>query len=456
MSSYRTDCGMRMRSALGLGWRTVLGTGLLLFALGCGSEPTENAPKAAAKTSPKAEAPPATPVAAAPVPQATQALALALAKFPAIEPGKPPVPLPASVEFLVPAGEGRPWRMVSVEDPQSNVVHKAMTYTDSSGKPQLLTAAGSEATLKLWSGPTGSSEPNTLWKKDFGGNFSRMRDVEIADLYGDGTQAMAVATHDQGIVAILRPDGKGGFAVEEIDREPDTFVHEIEIGDLDGDGVLEVYATPSEPNRLDGREQSGSVVRYVPAAGEGRVVVADLGGRHAKEILVEDVDGDGRDELYVAVEGKIDPKTKKLTKEVEIRRYDAGTDPSAGVVVATVPDRLSRFLTAGDIDGDGSKEMVVAAFSSGLWLLRPGATPSDPWEVASIDRNSGGFEHASILTDLDGDGKDELYVASDNDKLVRRYVWNGKRLVGEVIYRRQGPGSVFTWNVMPVPVELVP
>ena len=86
----------------------MLGTGLLLFALGCGSEPTENAPKAAAKTSPKAEAPPATPVAAAPVPQATQALALALAKFPAIEPGKPPVPLPASVEFLVPAGEGRP------------------------------------------------------------------------------------------------------------------------------------------------------------------------------------------------------------------------------------------------------------------------------------------------------------------------------------------------------------
>ena len=46
-------------------------------------------------------------------------------------------------------------------------------------------------------------------------------------------------------------------------------------------------------------------MRYVPSA-EGaarrRTVVADLGTRHAKEILVEDVDGDGKDELYVAVE----------------------------------------------------------------------------------------------------------------------------------------------------------
>ena len=103
---------------------------------------------------------------------------------------------------------------------------------------------------------------------------------------------IAVATHDQGVVALVKPEGEG-YVVEEIDREADTFVHEIEIGDLDGDGVLEVYATPSEPNRLDGSTQSGRVTRYVPAKGEGRVVVADLGDRHAKEIFVEDMDGDG-------------------------------------------------------------------------------------------------------------------------------------------------------------------
>jgi hypothetical protein len=76
--------------------------------------------------------------------------------------------------------------------------------------------------------------------------------------------------------------------------------------------------------------------------------------------------------------------------------------------------------------------------------------------VTSIDRSSGGFEHAALLTDLDGDGLDELYVASDNDREVRRYAWDGKKLARQVIYTRKTEGGVFTWNVMPIPSSLVP
>jgi hypothetical protein len=253
------------------------------------------------------------------------------------------------------------------------------------------------------------------------------------------------------------PAGPTGFDVLEIDENPETFVHEIEIGDLDGDGVLEVYATPSEPNRLDGTPQSGQVVRYVPARQEGRVVVADLGERHAKEILVDDVDGDGRDELYVSVEGLLGGVGgKQLLEPVEIRRYEADTPAAEGVVVARIEDRLCRFLSAGDVDGDGSKELVAAAFSSGVWLLRPGADPKGSWQIELVDADSAGFEHAAILTDLDGDGRDELYVASDRHKELRRYVWNGERLVRDTIYVRPDDRPIFTWNLMPVPVSLIP
>jgi hypothetical protein len=125
-------------------------------------------------------------------------------------------------------------------------------------------------------------------------------------------------------------------------------------------------------------------------------------------------------------------------------------------VIATIDDRLTRFLTAGDVDGDGKKELVAAAFSSGLWLLRPGADPKSAWRVESIDRDSGGFEHASILCDLDGDRTDELYVASDKHKQVRRYVWDGRKLAREIIYRRPDDRPIFTWNLMPIPRELIP
>jgi hypothetical protein len=300
--------------------------------------------------------------------------------------------------------------------------------------------------IKLW---RKGASPEILWEEDFGGKFSFMRDGEVADIYGDGTAVIAVATHDQGVVALVRPDGDSGFRVEEIDRQEGTIVHEIEIGDLDDDGVLEIYATPSEPNRFDGTPQPGKVVRYIPARGKGRAVAADLGNRHAKEILVEDVDGDGTDELYVSVEA--------VNKgRVKILRLDDGTPPAGGVPIAELPDRLCRFLTAGDVDGDGKKEMVAATHKGGLWLLKPGADSKAKWKLESVDRDSSGFEHASILTDLDGDGRDELYTASDKHREVRRYVWEEGRPVREVIYARTDDLSVFTWNIMPIPVELIP
>jgi hypothetical protein len=426
---------------------------LLLVALlaACGAQ-EESAP--APKAEPPAPAPKAAEPAAAALPEKDNfpnGLVLALAQFVKKE-GKP-VPGPARLEFVF-RKDGQ-WQTTAIEDDESNVFHKAMVYTRA-GNPELLTMAGTAALVKTWVKGDAGLEATTHWEKDFGGKWSRMRDAEFADLFGDGQQSIAVATHDQGVVAVLRPDGES-FSVTEIDEKPNTFVHEIEIGDVNGDGVLEVYATPSDPNKLDGSVQRGEVVRYVPKTGEGRETVAALGVRHAKEILVEDVDGDGRDELYVSVEGHLggaDGKT--LIHGVEIRRFDADTPADQGVVVGRIKDRLTRFLAAGDLDGDGKKEMVAAAFSSGIWLLRPGSDPKGEWAIENIDRDSGGFEHAALITDLDGDGTDELYVASDRHKELRRYRWDGSSFVRDTIYVRPDDRPIFTWNLMPVPLALIP
>ena len=367
------------------------------------------------------------------------ALLLSVSVFGTNEDGSPS-PLPARMVILTP--EGDVWRHRFIEDPGSNVFHKAMVYRGG-GTEGIVTVGGMNAAVKLWK-PDGNRD--TLWEADFGGEFSRMRDAEVGDIYGDGSAAIAVATHDQGVVAVVRPDGSGGFSVDELDAEPDTIVHEIELGDLNGDGTIEIYATLSPPNEVDGTPQPGKVVRYVPANGEGRVEVADLGSRHAKEILVEDVDGDGRDELYVSVEAV-------SGGQVEIRRYDADTDPAARNVIATLDDQLCRFLTAGDVDGDDVLEIVAATHKAGVWLLRRGG---DGWEKALIASDSSSFEHSTILLDLDKDGRDELYVASDDQGQVRRYTWEGDAWQREIILEYSDDLPRFTWNIMPVPVALLP
>ncbi len=369
-------------------------------------------------------------------------LALALAVFSTDATGRQ-VPGQATAAFLAPGG--KTWRHGRLTDADSNVFHKLLEYCPRPDDCGLLSVGGTAAALKLWRPGSG---PRLLWKADFGGRFSRLRDAEVADVLGDDVPTIVVGTHDQGVVALVRPDGKGGFSAKGIDRQPETFVHEIEVGDLDGDGVLEVYATPSRPNVLDGTPQPGAIVRYVPARGEGRALFADLGDRHAKEILVTDVDGDGKAELYAAVEAV-------SGGSVEIRRYRAAPLPATGETIAVLPDQLCRCLAVGAVDGDGRREIVAAAAKAGLWCLRPGANGS-PWQRDRIATDSSGFEHATLLADLDEDGRDELYVASDEQSEVRRYTWRGGTWTKEVLYRYEGGMSGFTWNLTAVRASLVP
>lgn len=369
-----------------------------------------------------------------------QALVLALAVLGEDPDGKPQ-PLPARMVILERSGAA--WSSRFIEDPASTAFHKAMAYQPAQGSGGVLTLGGAAAAVKFWAP---GKDPETLWEADFGGKFSRMRDAEVGDIYGDGSLAIAVVTHDQGVVAVLRRKPEGGFRIEELDRRPGVIVHEVELGDLDGDGVLEIYATPSAPNLMDGTPQHGQVVRYVPALGKAREEIVDLGDRHAKEILVDDLDGDGRDELYISVEA--------LTGgQVEIRRYTENDGRSSLTTVAQINDKLCRFLTAGDVDGDGNREIVAATNRSGLWLLRP---QPEKWDVSLIDKDSSGFEHASILLDLDGDGRDELYVASDRQSEVRRYDWSDGEWKKQVLLKYDEGLTGFTWNIMPVPAAFLP
>ena len=120
------------------------------------------------------------------VPPESWVLLLAVSVFATNQDGSPN-PLPARIAILEPRGDG--WNHRFIEDPDSNVFHKAMAY-EGGGVEGILTLGGTKAAVKLWR-PDGSN--STLWEADFGGEFSRMRDAEVGDIYGDGSAAIAVA-----------------------------------------------------------------------------------------------------------------------------------------------------------------------------------------------------------------------------------------------------------------------
>jgi len=231
------------------------------------------------------------------------------------------------------------------------------------------------------------------------------------------------------------------WRVEEVDRQPDTFVHEIEIGDIDGDGVAEFFATPSKPNKLD-EEQPGQVTMYRHAAGTWQKSIVDApGDTHAKEILVADVDRDAKSELFVVWEGAVGAGGQ-IVRPVTVKEYRLASGTFTSGVVGTVPDRQMRAIAAGDVNGDGKIDLVAGALASGLWLFEQAG---DTWKRTLIDAKSSGFEQPVDLADLDGDGALEIYVAAEDQHELRQYRWQSGTFVKTVL-TPLAAGDI-TWNI---------
>ncbi len=347
--------------------------------------------------------------------------------------GKPEA-IPGAAKLTIVRKTESGWTPVTLEDPDSNVFHKALPYDGG-----ILTIGGDRAMLKVWRFAGGQWRQETHWSPTFGGKFDRLRDVEEGDVDGDGKNEFVIATHDQGVIAVVHPDDN--WRVEEVNREPERFAHEIEIGDIDGDGRAEFFASVSQPNKLD-QPQAGDVRLYRHVDGKWeKTIVEQASDTHAKEILAADLDGDGRVELYAAWEAAVDAQGKVL-RPVTVKQYRWAEGGLQSRDVATLADRQLRSMAAGDVYGNGKIAIVAGALSSGLWLFE---RDGDGWKKTPIDAESSGFEHPVYVADLDGDGKAEVYVGSEDQHELRRYQWEQGRFTRTAI-ARLAKGDI-TWNI---------
>lgn len=258
--------------------------------------------------------------------------------------------------------------------------------------------------------------------------------LAAADLDGDGCAELAIGrpAPNAGSVEIVRGSPRTGLVVKDAlvlrgasdASGNDRFGQALAAGDFDADGApdLAVGIASTAPN-ASGRVAIvfGSPTGLLPDA---RDTLTSEHERFGQVLASGDFDGDGIVDLAVGVRG-VDAAAPGANAVLVYRGSAGGLerDPQT-LLAATTADRGERFgelFVAGNFDGAGTTDLVVAAPRGGdertgrVFLLRGGAGTVEPNPAIELDAGEGsrpasGDRFGELLAagDFTGDGVDDL------------------------------------------------
>lgn len=245
---------------------------------------------------------------------------------------------------------------------------------------------GDERVDVLGANPSGGTQLTPMLNDGFGEFIEQPRipilgtidRVAAGDLDGDG-YAEAIYSVTDGRVYVLPGAGDGTFGPP-ILRLMGTVAVGAGLADIDGDGLPDLTAIGG--NYVYVRKNLGGLA-FQPSA-------AYPIGFDATELIVTDLNGDGRDDIVVALGA------------TGVRMLLAGV--SGGLSAATVLYTGSnQRVNVGDLEGDGDIDVLINT-SSQLHVLRNGGGAT--FTTESYAYPASGLEVAAV--DLTGDGPAEL------------------------------------------------
>lgn len=217
--------------------------------------------------------------------------------------------------------------------------------------------------------------------------------------------------------------------------------------DLDGDGSIEVIASAYSVVVLEG--ETGALKWRVKSGHDRNEPNAENVGRTWPGIVIADIDRDGELEIVTAHSGGW---VSVLNNE--------GYFKSSGWPWRNPGGQEFRSLSVGDLDGDGSFEIIVgraAGSETNTWVLEHSGDVRQGWpRLKSGDESSAwGVYNANIgLGDLDGDGLPEIIVPSDTIT-VSAYKPDGSQLSTNPMYHGNPGHDMNVWGEVPAYVDLV-
>jgi hypothetical protein len=178
----------------------------------------------------------------------------------------------------------------------------------------------------------------------------------------------------------------------------------VAVGDIDGDGDIDLYTTN------DSGQQNYLWINSGTGTFSGNNITGDTGNSSAA--YFGDLDGDNDLDLYV---------TNTTNQQNKIWINDGNGNFTANNITGDTGS--SYGVVMGDVDGDGDLDIYVANYSSQqnkLWINSGNAT-----FTASDITGDTGNSFTAVMGDVDGDDDLDIYVANDSGGQNKLWINDG-------------------------------
>ena len=250
--------------------------------------------------------------------------------------------------------------------------------------------------------------------------------VAMGDVDGDGDIDMVTANFGSNTVSVRLNNGSGYFTAPATNPDPTVGnkPSDLALGDVDGDGDLDLVTANYNDNTVSVRLNNGAG-NFTPPATNPNPAVGTVAGSNPVDVALGDVDGDGDLDLITIVT-KFDPAS--FNGNLVSVRFNNGSGNFTPTNADLPFEGYPTSVALGDVNGDGYLDLVIGSITStggivSVRLNNGGGTFTAP--PTNPDSNVGIYPSSIALGDVDGDSDLDLVTNNKNSNTVSVRLNNG-------------------------------